>query len=319
MNRELNIEPAVYAVPPLARKAGGDRTIDFEENMRIVHHIVQGGITRLIYGGNAFFYHLTLREYEQVLEWLSSIKREGQSIIVSAGPSFGRLMDQAPLLKRFGVSCVMVLPCGDPRDASGIARGLREFADASGARVLAYVKDENNMGVDRDGGLDILGELVNEDVCAGIKYAVVRQDPADDPYLQALIERVDRSKIISGIGERPAIVHLRQWGLSGFTTGSGCLAPAQSTEILRAYAAGDFAAAEQLRERFLGIEDLRDLWGPARVLHHATELAGIAHTGSIPPFVSPLSSEQQNAILPLARQLVAQDRSWAGTHNSIEM
>ena len=38
------------------------------------------------------------------------------------------------------------------------------------------------------------------------------------------------------------------------------------------------------------LEDLRDAWGPARVLHHATELAGIAPTGPIPPFVSPLDA-----------------------------
>ncbi len=246
----------VYAIPPLARTADHRRAIAFEENARIVNHIVRGGITWLIYGGNAFFYYLTLREYEQVLEWLSHMQRDGLRFIVSAGPSFGRLVDQAPLLRRSGASCVMVLPCGDPRDGSGIGRGLREFADASGARILAYVKEETNLGSDAERGLDVLGELVDEGVCSGIKYAVVRDDPRVDPYLEALLRRVDRSKVFSGIGERPAVTHLFQWKLTGFTTGSGCLAALQSVAILRACVRGDFAAAEQLRGCFLGFEDM---------------------------------------------------------------
>ena len=62
-------------------------------------------------------------------------------------------------------------------------------------------------------------------VCAAIKYAVVREDPAQDDYLAGLLRRVDRTKVISGIGERPAVVHMRDWGLPGFTTGCGCVAP----------------------------------------------------------------------------------------------
>jgi dihydrodipicolinate synthase/N-acetylneuraminate lyase len=202
----------------------------------------------------------------------------------------------------------MVLPCGDPRDPSGISQGLREFADVSGTRILAYVKEESNLGNDTGRGLDVLGGLVDDGVCIGVKYAVVRQNPKVDPYLKALLRRVDPNKVISGIGERPAIVHLRDWGLTGFTTGSGCLAPSQSAAILPACQRGDYAEADQLRERFLALEDIRDKWGPARVLHHAVELAGIARTGAIPPFVSPLSVEQQKAIQPIAQQLVAREK-----------
>jgi 4-hydroxy-tetrahydrodipicolinate synthase len=298
----------VFAVPPLARRRDPRRSIDFDENLRIVRHIARGGITRLIYGGNCFLYHLTLVEYEQLLEWQSHLQQEGLWFILSAGPSFGRLMDQAPLLRRFGISCVMVLPCGDPRDAAGIGDGLREFADASGARILAYVKEESNFGSDKERGLDILGALVHDGTCIGIKYAVVREDPKVDSYLEALLERVDRAKVISGIGERPAITHLREWKLKGFTTGSGCLAPSLSAGILRACQRGDFAEAERLRAHFIGLEDLRDLWGPARVLHHAVELAGIAATGPIPPFVSALSAEQQQRIEPVAQGLATHER-----------
>jgi hypothetical protein len=65
--------------------------------------------------------------------------------------------------------------------------------------------------------------------------------------------------------------------------------------------------AEQLRALFLPLEDRRDAWGPARVLHAATELAGVAKTGPIPPFVTALAADQRAAVQPLARELLRRD------------
>ena len=55
--------------------------------------------------------------------------------------------------------------------------------------------------------------------------------------------------------------------------------------------------------RGMPLEDLRDAWGPARVLHHATEQAGIATTGPIPPYVSPLDDTRLQQLAPVARTL----------------
>jgi dihydrodipicolinate synthase/N-acetylneuraminate lyase len=134
---------------------------------------------------------------------------------------------------------------------------------------------------------------------------VVRDDPARDSYLEALLARVDRRFVISGLGERPAVVHLRDWKLPGFTTGSGCIAPDLSQELFAACARADFVQAEKLRSEFIALEDLRDAWGPARVLHAAMEQAGIACTGRIPPFVSELSSQQLEELSPVAKTLLA--------------
>ena len=305
----LSLE-GVFAVPPLARTTGKTRTIDFEQNSRIVRYIAQGGISRLIYGGNAFLYHGTLAEYEQLLEWQAEIQENGLWLIPSAGPSYGRLMDQAPLLRRFRVPCVMTLPCGDPRDVDGIERGLREFAEAAGARLMLYLKEETNLGRDLMAGLDMVAKLTGDGICIAIKYAVVRDDPAQDAYLDELLKRVDRGKVISGIGERPAVTHLRQWGLPGFTTGSGCLAPSLSAAVFTACRAGDYAEAERIRSLFLNLEDLRDAWGPARVLHHALELAGVAATGAIPPFISELCRDRQNCVKPVALEMLRQQQEF---------
>jgi dihydrodipicolinate synthase/N-acetylneuraminate lyase len=302
MTQDLSLD-GVFAVPPLAREPG-TRAIDLEQSSRIVHHIAKGGVQRFIYGGNAFLYHLTLDEYQQLLDWQADNREDGLWFIPSAGPSYGRLMDQAKLLRPHEVPCVMTLPCGDPRDAEGLEAGLREFAHKANTRLMLYLKEETNMGADLMAGLDAVAQLVDEGICVAIKYAVVRADPSQDHYLDQLLKRVERRKVISGIGERPAINHLRQWRLQGFTTGSGCLAPALSAAIFTACRKGDYAEAERLRSRFLEFEDLRDAWGPARVLHHALELAGVAATGPIPPFVSELTPQQKNRLKPVVEELL---------------
>jgi len=292
----------VLAVPPLCRRA--DFSLDWDQNRRMVAHLRSGGITRLMYGGNAFLYHMPLAEYEPLLDWLSSLDDEFWCI-PAAGPSYGRLMDQAPLLKRHGFPCVMALPCADPRDAAGLEVGLRRFADACAKPLIVYLKEENNFGGDLEAGLDVVARLVAEKICVGIKYAVVRADPAEDKYLVSLLRRVDPQYIISGIGERPAIVHLQKFGLNGFTSGSVCVAPGLSQQIFEACDRADYAAAAPIREKFLAHEDLRDAWGPARVLHAGVALAGIAETGPVPPFTSGLAGGQLEQLAPVAQALRA--------------
>jgi dihydrodipicolinate synthase/N-acetylneuraminate lyase len=296
----------VFPVPPLARKPGPGRPLDFAENDRLVRHMAEGGLTRFLYGGNAFLYHVTLAEYEALLDWLSGFD-DRHWALPSVGPSYGRAMDQAKLLKSRRFPAVMALPCGDPRDALGLEAGLREIADAAGTALVLYLKEESNFGVDREAGLDVVARLVDAKICVAIKYAVVKPDPRQDPYLDGLLRRVDRRLVISGIGERPAIVHLQHFGLPGYTTGSGCLAPRLTSELFAACNRQDWVTAENVRAEFLPLEDRRDEWGPARVLHAAIDLAGLASLGPIPPFVSPLAATQLDTLKPVATGLMARD------------
>ena len=297
-------------MPPLARAAGGE--LDFAESAKIVRHIAAGNIRTFLFGGNAFLYHVTLAEYEALLDWFSSLD-DSYWIIPSAGPSYGRAIDQAPLLRKHRFPCVMMLPCGDPRDARGLEAGYRRFADAVGSPLIVYLKEENNMGSDKDAGLDAVARLLNDGVCIGIKYAVVRKDPNQDAYLEGLLKRVDRTRVISGMGERPAIAHMRDWKLPGFTTGSGCIAPRMSLAIHEHCVSAEYDQAERLRELFIPLEDLRDAWGPARVLHEATTLAGIASAGPIAPYVTQISAAQSAELAPVARALLSQEESARAT------
>ena len=296
----------MYAVPPLPRRHDTRRSLDFDAAERVARHIAAGGVSRLLYGGNAFLYHIALDEYEALLGWLAGFP-SSRWPIPSVGPSFGRALDQARLLRRHAFRCAMVLPCGDPRDARGMEAGLREIAAAAGVPLIIYLKAEDGFGSEKEAGLDAIGRLIDEGICVSIKYAVVRTDPGQDAYLDGLLTRVDRRRVISGMGERPAVVHLRDFDLGGLTTGSGCLAPRLCDALLRACSDKDWQRAGAAQAAFMPLEDLRDAWGPARVLHHATELAGIAPTGPIPPYVSALDPQQLRQLEPIARALFERD------------
>lgn len=292
----------IYPVPPLARHNDAKRTLNFAENDKLFRYLKDGGITRFVYGGNAFLYQITMAEYTELTHWLGGLT--SQAIIVPAvGPSYGRAIDQAPLIRKYKFPSALVLPTADPRDAAGLERGMREIADACGIPLSLYVKHEQDFGDDLEAGMDVVGRLVDSKVCSSIKYAIVRKNPAIDPYLTAFLKRVPASRVISGIGEVPAIVHLRDFKLTGFTTGSGVLAPKLCRSLLDACTRKDYEKAEQIRAHFLPLEDMRDQYGPPRVLHSAVTLAGIADMGPIPPPVSELPPTLMEKLRPIAKEL----------------
>src|SRR4051812_10293698 len=87
---------SIIAVPPLARDSQGK--VSRTENEKLVRHIESGGVSTLLYGGNANFYHLRPSEYREVLAVLAEIAAPGTLIVPSAGPAFGLSIDQAEVL-----------------------------------------------------------------------------------------------------------------------------------------------------------------------------------------------------------------------------
>jgi dihydrodipicolinate synthase/N-acetylneuraminate lyase len=140
-----------------------------------------------------------------------------------------------------------------------------------------------------------------------VKYAVVRDDPSEDEFLSELCSLIDPKMIISGIGERPAGVHMTEFGVAGFTSGSVCIAPRLSTMLLQALHAGDAAEAARIRELFMPHEDLRDLWSPIRTMHESVTLAGIADMGPMLPMLSNIEEDKWDVLRPTVRELLAQN------------
>lgn len=295
---------SVIAVPPLARD--GDYRLNRDGNQRILTHLSRGRVQTVLYGGNANLYNMAVSEFGHLLDMLEDVAPSDTWIIPSVGPDFGKAMDQIAILGDRDFSTAMVLPLMFPATSSGVATGLRKLADRYERPVTAYIKSADYI-TPAD-----LAAVVADGVVCSVKYANVRKDPDDDPYLSELVANIDTGRIVSGIGERPAISHLDGFGLNGFTSGSVCIAPALSTSLLAALKAGRLEEAATLRAQFLPLEDLRDKYSPLRVLHAAVALAGIAETGPLMPFLSNLVDPGLLAeIATASRVLIAADAAHA--------
>ncbi len=291
----------VLAVPPLARRE--DLSIDAAQNRRLIEHMEAGGPRILLYGGNANLYHIGMPDYAQMLELLASAAGDNTRVIPAIGPDFGKMMEQARLLRGSGYQTAMVLPMQGFTSVDGVADGIARFVDAAGMPVTVYLKSESTIDIER------LGRLVDEGRVVVIKYAVVRDDPAQDPFLDRLIERISARRIVSGMGERPAPVHLERFGLTSFTTGCGCIAPKACMQLLQALKRHDAAAAQALHARFMPLENLRESVSLIGVLHDAVTLCGVADMGAQLPLLSRSPPEHHAQIKALADALLAFERS----------
>ena len=291
---------SVIAVPPLARRA--DLSLDRDANRALVRHLEAGGVRSLMYGGNANFYHLAVSAYAETVDLLAELAGPDTWLLPSAGPDYGKLIDQAAILRTRAFPTAMLLPMSFPFTDAGLAEGVRRFTDALGTPAVVYIKADPYLRPATLGALHREGRLV------AIKYAVVRDDPSRDAYLDAILKELPREIVVSGIGERPAIVHLRDFGLVSFTTGSGCIAPHASMALLALLKRKRYDEAEAVRADFLPLEDARDATSPIRVLHDAVTLAGIADMGPLLPMISNLDAKERDAVEGPAKALLAHDR-----------
>lgn len=288
---------SVLAVPPLALTPA----LDFADaaNAALIRHIEAGGVSTLLYGGNANVQNWPVSRFRDWLERLAGMAAENSWVIPSVGPDWGKLMDQAAILKHMRFPVAMALPMTGPQTADGVARGLQDFAAAAGVKLIVYIRSENYVAP------EALGRLVEQGAVFGIKYAVPRRTIEQDAYLDALIAAVGRARIVSGFGEPPAVPHMRLFGLAGFTAGCVCLAPALSMQLLRTLQAQDWAAAERLLPHFAPLEDLRERGNNIRVLHTAVTLSGLADMGPILPLLTEADPALHEEIRAAARALLA--------------
>lgn len=299
------IRESVIAVPPLAINPDGG--LNREENAKIIRHIAAGGVSHLLYGGNALFYHLRPSRFADVLALLTDLCDDKTSVVPSVGPAYGLMMDQVEMLADFDFPTAMVLPQRDIADDAGIASGIRHAAEKLGRPLVVYIK------FDRWLKSDTIKKLEADGVISWIKYAVVRDNPSQDDYLRELLQVFPKQRMVSGIGEQPAIEHLNEFELGGFTSGCVCVSPHKSQQMLHAIIAGRLDEAEEIRKYFLPLEDLRNEINPIRVLHEAVGLSGIAQTGPLMPLVSPLTDAERTRVKAAVTKMLASHAASAGS------
>ena len=295
------IAGSVIAVPPLCRRS--DLSIDVEANRKLIAHLEGGGVRTLLYGGNANLYNIAVSEYAHLLSVLQAEAAADTLVIPSVGPFYGNIVDQAAILRELAFPTAMVLPTLFPAKPAGVATAVRHFVERSGIKAVLYLKNEAYITS------TLAAELVADGLISWIKYAVVREDTSQDSFLRSLLDTVDPAFVVSGIGEQPAIIHLRDFGVGGFTSGCVCVAPSKSMAMLKAIKAGDYTAAEAIRAEFKTLEDLRNANGPIPVLHHAVALAGIAETGAHLPLMTNLDDSLMAPIKVAAESLLAFDQT----------
>ena len=288
---------SVIAVPPMARNAQG--VLCRHNNEKIIRWIEAGGVTTFLYGGNAVFYHMRLSEYADALTIIAESAAPTSLMIPSVGPTYGIMMDQVEILNQFNFPTVMILPQKEIADEKGIATGIRKFVEAYGKPIVLYLKHDRWLSP------SIVDKLVKDGLVSWIKYAVVLDQPLEDRYLREVLDVAPANIVVSGIGEQPAIIHMRDFGVGSYTSGCVCVAPKLSMDMLRAIQAKDYAQAESIREVFRPLEDLRNGIQPIRVLHHAVKAADIADTGPMQPLLGELETSQEQSIAIASKELRA--------------
>ena len=293
---------SVLAVPPLARKT--DLTLDDAENTKLIRHIEAGGIRTLLYGGNANFYHIALKRVRPGAR-LSSRRRLGRDTLVipSVGPAFGTMMDQAKIVRRHKFPTVMVLPHQGITTADGVEEGIRRFVQAAGIPALLYIKHEGYIEPEN------VKRLADEGLISGIKYAIVRADPANDEYLPAdSAWSTRKSSSAASASSRPSSIcgTLGSAASRRAASASPRVSRRKCCDAIRARRPGNRGKDSK---HFQPLEDLRNAINPIRVLHEAVRLAGIADTGPLLPLMSNLPESDHRAVGEAAAQLLKKDQS----------
>ncbi|MCB1120219.1 MAG: dihydrodipicolinate synthase family protein, partial [Verrucomicrobiae bacterium] len=267
-------------------------------NAKLIRHLENGQVTTLLYGGNANMHNIGVTGLADLLGSLIGAASTDTWIIPSVGPDYGGMMDQAPILRELNFPTVMILPIQFPATPAGIEVGIRRFSETLGKPVIIYIKQDRYLSVSQLAGLKADGLL------AAIKYAVPRPVTREDPYLSELCEEIGSENIVSGFGERPAIEHLKTFGLAGFTSGCVCIAPQLSMQLLQAIQRKDWEEAKRIHGLFMPMEDQRERISPIRVLHDAITLAGIAEMGPMYPMLSGIPERECANVGQSAKELL---------------
>ena len=129
---------SVIAVPPLARDA--KLRIDRQENRRLVRFLELGGVSTLLYGGNAVLYHVKLSEYAELLSMLREVAQANTLMIPSAAEKTQCLDPEGDIADPIGSGLESYLKC-----ALGIQAFFKQdFKTADKDFSLALVDDPAN-------------------------------------------------------------------------------------------------------------------------------------------------------------------------------
>ncbi len=297
-----DIARSVWSVPPLSLDS--ERRVRADENAKLVRHIEAGGVSTVLWGGNANIYAMTSRLFREMIDGIPDWVSEDAWAIPSAGPDYGKLLEQADILRNTRFPAVMLLPMQAQRDKKGTEKAIRDFVQRSGIPAILYLRAADYLNADQ------MGSLVEDGVVVALKYAVETGDFTKDPGLEDILKVVPREKIVSGIGEIAAIPHVSTFDLAGFTAGAVCIAPKRAMAVRKAILGGDIAEAKRLVTTIQPLENLRIKHGPIQIIHDAVTHSGVADMGLLTPHMSHVADDVQAEIRAAVAPLLAAEQEF---------
>lgn len=287
-------EPVLADLPVALRP---DFSVDPGESLALARHVRQGGISGLLFAGNANLQSMGLGQFEAVAALAETAVEEGP-VMIGLGPELGRMLDQARLLSRGRLRSVLVLPILGPADTHGTADGIRHIADRLGGGVAVDLVRDNHLRP------VTLRKLVEEGAVTAVRYSHVVTNPGDDGYLDRVIEILGPDRVISDAGEPALEDHLGQRGLGLASSGIAALAPRLMLRIASALRR-DPAEARLLLPPVLEMARIRAMLGPVQVLHDAVSEAGIAAMGPQMPMISCVKDKYRDPFRAAVAALMA--------------
>jgi 4-hydroxy-tetrahydrodipicolinate synthase len=287
---------SIIALPPIARFPDG--RINVEESRKIVAWLASANVSAFMYGGIANLFNARLSEYGEVLNLIETVAPTGAWMVPAIGGDFGKAIDQVAILRDRAFPTAILLPFFLVQP-SGVATGIRKLADAYGKPLMVFYKSTDYLR-----STDIAA-LFRDGCLCGLEYGIAPDDNGRSPHLESLLELVGSAeRIIDGSGEK-TIPGNSKFGIKGYTSGSGLLAPHISMALLEAVKQGDRSVVEKLSRHFEAFDAARANYSAIPVVHAAVRLAGIADTGPMGPFFDSDYDEKDTAeIARVAKDLM---------------
>ena len=256
--------PLTGVVPPVCTPLTPDREVDTASLVRLVDHLVGGGVDGLfVLGSTSEVAFLTDRQRREVIDTVAG--HVGGRLPVLAGvidTATPRVLDHVRSVTDAGADAVVVTaPFYTRTHPAEIARHFRLVAQASAVPVFAY---DLPVSVHSKLAADLVLELAAEGVLAGLKDSSGDEGNFRDVVLRAR-GRADVTGFSVLTGAETTVDGALAMGADGVVPGLGNVDPAGYARLYRYCREGDWVRARAEQERLCGLFGMVRVGDPARM------------------------------------------------------
>ncbi|MFI2613660.1 dihydrodipicolinate synthase family protein [Streptomyces sp. NPDC018584] len=249
-------------VPPVCTPLTPDREVDTASLVRLVDHLVAGGVNGLfVLGSTSEVAYLTDRQRAVVVDTV--VRHVGGQLPVLAGAidmTTPRVLDHVRVLTEAGAdAAVVTAPFYTRTHPAEIARHFRLIAAHSPVPVLAY---DLPVSVHVKLGADLVLELAAEGVLAGLKDS----SGGEGAFRSVVIGKRSVPRAFSVLtGSELTVDSALAMGADGVVPGLGNVDPAGYVRLYAACREGDWVRARAEQERLCGLFGMVTAGDPARM------------------------------------------------------